>query len=151
MSDKEAEAQLKLASAMERLADKIEKFQDPIVWQKLFSEAARTLPGLPISRVQPQTTLLTDPSVDLVTVSLSNEEREEFVEQVFSKLQPQLAEFNGFVKKSLKDMPAHRLKLLAKRIEEGHPPKLDRRQGCVFVTMADRDESGCLDEFYLGL
>ena len=141
---KDNEVKLALAEAMSKLADRLEKFQDPILWQKLIQYAMRVgaLPPLP----QPITA--TGPSpvrIEAVTISLSDEERRKLADQVYEAVQPHLSEFNDFVKESLKEMPPARLKALADKIEGGAKPQLRRRQGCVFMEL----ESG--EEFYLGL
>jgi len=138
------EAKLALAEAMSKLADRLEKFQDPILWQKLIQDAMRVgaLPPLP----QPGIAAGYSPViVEAVTISLSDEERKKLAGQVYKAVQPHLSEFNDFVKESLKEMPPARLKALADKIEGGAKPRLLRRQGCVFVEL----DSG--EGFYLGL
>ena len=79
---KDNEVKLALSEAMSKLADRLEKFQDPILWQKLIQYAMRVgaLPPLP----QPITA--TGPSpvrIEAVTISLSDEEREKLAGQVY--------------------------------------------------------------------
>lgn len=140
----------KLADAMNNLADRLEKFQDPLLWQKVISDAVQTMPTLapyiaPLqlpTPVEPPTGVA---RVESISVSLSDEERERLSKQVYEALKPQLEEFNKFAQQSLCEMPAHRLKELAERIEAGAKPTLGRRRGCVFVGL----DTG--EEFYLGL
>lgn len=147
MSKKEVEAQLKLAEAMAKLADRLEKFQDPVFWQKTLSDAAQMLPGA--TRIlPPPIEALPIPSAGVegisVSVTLSDEERNRLASAVYEAVQPQLSEFNQFVQDSLKEMPAHRLKKLAEKIEAGEKPEIKRRRGCVFITVGDT-------EAYLGM
>ncbi len=142
---KENEAMEKLAEAMNKLADRIEKFQDPVIWQKVIGDAVAFAPALramlsPLPVVDP----LAKGRVE-VSVTLSLEERQKLAGTVFELVKPQLAEFNEFVKQSLLDMPPHRLKEMAEKIEKGAKPSLKRRHDCVLVAL----DSG--DEFYLGL
>lgn len=150
MRKNEVEAQLKLAEAMAKLADHLEKWQDPVLWQKVISDAARTLPQfthlfppsqpvtigeLPGGRVEGLT----------VSVSLSDEQKGQLATKVYEAVKPQLQEFNQFVQDSLKEMPAHRLKELAERIDKGEKLGIKRRRGCIFV------ETDGGYEAYLGL
>ena len=136
----------KLAEAMNRLADNLEKFQDPILWQKTISDAARTIPEL--TRFFPAAPTpageLPAGRIEEVAVSLSEEERSKFANQVYDAVKPQLQEFNQFVQESLKEMPMHRLKELAEKIEAGEKPQIKRRHGCIFICAGDT-------EIYLGL
>ena len=134
--EKDKEAMLQLAKAMSKLADSLDKFQDPVIWQKIISDAARTLPGY-----QPRL-----PSIRLeeVTVSLSDEERHRLTSLVYEKVKPQLQEFNQFVKQSLEEMPPHRLKEIAEKVERGAAPRLGRAHGCIYLEAEDR-------RVYLGL
>jgi len=135
----------KLADAMEGLATSIEKWRDPVLWQKIVQDALRT-GALPQQVMAPliETLPVPLPQIEAVTVRLSDEDREKMAVKVYEAIKPQLAEFNEFVKVSLQEMPVGRLKDLAKQTEEGMKPKLKRRQGCVFITTG-------LDDFYLGL
>jgi len=138
---KQNESMEKLAGAMEKLATSIEKWQDPVLWQKIIQDALRT-GALPPHVVAP---LIAAPTqIEAITVRLSDEDRDKMADKVYEAVKPQLAEFNEFVKKSLEEMPVGRLKDLAKQIEEGRKPELKRRQGCVFITTG-------VDDFYLGL
>jgi len=97
----------KLADAMNHLADRLEKFQDPVYWQKLLSDAAQQIPS-----IAPQVAIQAVPRsirVEEMVISLSEEERVRLANQVFESLQPQLEEFQGFLKDSLTEMPAYRL------------------------------------------
>ena len=141
---KETKAMEKLAEAMTNLADRLERFQDPVMWQKIFSDAM-SLGALP----RPSAVAI-GPSVPIgmiegVTVRLSEEDRDAMAQRVFEAIQPQLEEFSDFLKDSLKDMPAHRLRELAAKIDEGKAPKLQRRPGCIYITF----ETG--EGYYLGL
>ena len=147
----EIEAQLALASAMKNLAEKIEKATDPIRWQKMITDAMFSLaaPSQPeiqqaLARALPggETTLQTIS----VSVSLSDEERERLAGVVFEALKPQLEEFAKFTETALKDMPSHRLKEIAEKIEAGAKPKLRRERGCVYI-----DFEGELFGTYLNL
>lgn len=155
----EKEATEKLAAAMDKLADRLMKFQDPVLWQKVLSDAVRTAPGLlpglspsPLpggvvgssSPYQPTSTLLLPVSIEGVTVSLSDEERDKLVAQVYHAVQPEIAAFSEFVKLSLKDMPPHRLKSIASKVQAGEKVELHRRSGCVFLKAGD-------EEVYLNL
>jgi len=146
---KEVEAQLKLAEAMARLADRLEKFQDPVLWQKTISDATRTMPGFERLLQPAQPVVLGElPSGRVegvsVSVSLSDEEKEKLANKVYEAVKPQLQEFNQFVQDSLKEMPAHRLRDLAEKIEAGEKPEIKRRHGCVFIVAGDT-------EVYLGM
>jgi hypothetical protein len=155
MNKKEIEATNRLAAALDKLADRLEKFTDPLTWQKTLSDAVRMMPFMsaPVARLrQLQGGPVAIPSVGftpttdplLVSVNLSEEERTLMVEKINTAIQPQLAEFTGFVRQSLVDMPAHRLKKIADKVDAGVTPQLERRKGCVFIK-ADGEES------YLGL
>ena len=135
-------AMLKLAEAMSKLADRLADFQDPVLWQKVIQDALRT-GALPAQVAE--AAALPPVRIEAVTVSLSDEEREKLAAQVHEAVQPQLAEFNEFVKESLKEIPPARLKELAEKIEAGAKPQLRRRRGCIFLEL----DSG--EEFYLGL
>lgn len=134
----ELEAQLALASAMRKLAETIESVTDPIRWQKVIADAMFTLVPLPQPEIQ-QALARVVPGGEAtvraiaVTVSLSDEEREHLAGVVFEALKPQLEEFTKFTETALKDMPAHRLKEIAEKIEAGAKPKLRRERGCVYI------------------
>jgi len=163
----------KLAEAMVRLADKMEEIMDPLVWQRIFANALQS--GLLMTLPTPPTPL---PGVAgmivgaTVQVQLSDEERENLAARLHEALQPQVAEFNEFVKESLKEMPPSRLKaaieqLVAEfnefvkeslkempparlkaaieQLEQGKQPQLRRRRGCIFL------DFGNDNEFYLPL
>lgn len=134
----EIEAQLALASAMKQLAETIGKATDPIRWQKMITDAIFSLAPLPQPAIQ-QTLARALPGGEAtvqaiaVSVSLSDEERERLAGVVFEALKPQLEEFAKFTEIALKDMPAHRLKEIAEKIEAGAKPKLRRERGCVYI------------------
>lgn len=137
----------KLADAMSKLAGSLEKFQDPILWQKVISDAIQTLPQLtrflpPIAEVPAGE--LPAGRVEKVSVSLSDEERTRLAAQVHEAIKPQLQEFSEFVQQSLKEMPVNRLKELAEKIERGEKAEIKRRHGCIFIVVGDT-------EIYLGL
>lgn len=140
----------KLAEAMSKLAQALEKFQDPVLWQKVISDAMRIgflppgVPAPPQIPGLPQIPGVVVGRVEAVSVSLTEEERGRMAEHVFQGLQPQLAEFNRFVQQALTDMPAARLRALAEKVEAGVKPTISRRQGCVLVQVGD-------EEYYLGL
>ncbi len=138
---KENEAMEKLAGASNNVADRIEKSQDPVIWQKVIGDAVAFAPALR-AVLSPPPVVATGVEV---SVTLSLEERQKLAGTVFELVKPQLAEFNEFVKQSLLDMPPHRLKEMAEKIEKGAKPSLKRRHDCVLVAL----DSG--DEFYLGL
>lgn len=140
---KENESMEKLAGAMEKLATSIEKWQDPVLWQKIILDALR-IGVLPAETVRPLLAVPVAPQIEAITVRLSDEDRDKMADKVYEAVKPQLAEFNEFVKTSLQEMPVGRLKDLAKQIEEGKKPELKRRHGCVFITTGT-------DDFYLGL
>ena len=150
MKKEQIEAENKLADALVKLADSMEKFTDPIRWQKTLSDAVRMMPGLSsaMPRVIPTPISPDAPRIighiDGVSISLSEEERIKLVDKVNEAIQPELAEFTNFVRASIAGMPTHRLQKIADKIDHGVKPKLDRRSGCVFIT-ADGEES------YLGL
>lgn len=132
MSDKKATE--KLAKAMNNLADTLQRFQDPVLWQRTLTDAFQSpgfralLPGLSVGAPGAQ------PQIESVTVILSDKDRAKMADQVYKAVKPQVAEFSKFLKESLKEMPPHRLKELAAKIEAGHTPKIERRRGCVFLT-----------------
>ena len=134
----EIEAQLALASAMRKLAETIESATDPIRWQKAITDAMFTLAPLPQPQIQ-QLLARALPGGEAtvraiaVSVSLSDEERQNLAGVVFEALKPQLEEFAKFTETALKDMPAHRLKEIAEKIEAGAKPKLRRERGCVYI------------------
>ena len=143
-TDKE-KAELELAKAMNRMAESIEHFQDPVWIQKVFGDAIQTMAGVP--QIAPAVARALPPGVTLeaITISLSEKDRKQMSRQIYTGLKPHLKEFNQFIKDSLKDMPPHRLKELARRIEQGAKPTLERRRGCVYIKL----DTG--DEYYLGL
>lgn len=147
----EIEAQLALASAMKKLADTIETATDPVRWQKMITDAIFTLAPLPQPEIQQAFARVlpggeTTVRAISVSVSLSDEERERFAAVVFEALKPQLEEFSKFTETALKDMPAHRLKEIAEKVEAGAKPKLRRERGCVYI-----DFDGELFGTYLNL
>lgn len=155
MNKKEIEATEKLAKALDKLADHMERFVDPVVWQKILSDAMGMIPSLgqafPIVQPVAVTPVAVTPFqghdpifLEGVTIKLSDEEREKLANQVYEAIQPQLAELNDFVQKSLLDMPAHRLKKIAEKIASGEKPSLGRQRGCVFIEAGD-------EKVYLGL
>ena len=136
-----------LAEAMSKLADHLEKSQDPVIWQKVMSDAMQTVPEL--SRFFPPVAQLPAGElpvgrVEVVSVSLSDEERSRLASQVYEAVKPELQGFNEFVQQSLEEMPPYRLKQLAQKIEGGEKPKIERRHGCIFICAGDT-------EIYLGL
>jgi len=134
----EIEAQLALAASMSKLAETIEKATDPLRWQKAITDAIFGLAPLPQPEIQ-QALARALPGGETtvraisVSVSLSDEEREHLAGVVFEALKPQLEEFTKFTESALKDMPAHRLKEIAEKIEAGAEPKLRRARGCVYI------------------
>ena len=154
MKKSEIEAQKKLGEGMAKLAAALEKFQDPVLWQKLLSDAiTRSSLGLPLmipqSPVPGETAAaeggaLRPVGIESVAITLSDEERVKIAGQVYEAVQPQLAEFNVFVQQALAEMPADRLKRIADKIEAGEKVTIKRRQGCVFIAAGDV-------ESYLGL
>jgi len=138
----------KLAEAMSKLADRLEGFQDPLVWQKILSDAVQAMPSLAATIPPLQQAEQVPPGaarIEAISVSLCKEERDRLTSQVYEAIKPKLDDFSEFVQQSLLEMPAHRLKELATKIEAGAKPTLGRRRGCVFVGL----DSG--EEFYLGL
>ncbi len=140
MKKEEIEAQLALASAMKNLAETIGRATDPIRWQKMIADAMFTLAPLPQPEIQEALARVLPGGAATVrtismTVSLSDEERERLAGVVFDSLKPQLADFAQFTEAALKDMPPHRLKSLAEKIEAGAKPKLRRERGCIYVDL----------------
>lgn len=131
--NKETEAQLKLAEAMNRLAEGIEKFQDPAWWQRVVGQAFQTLFEIPAIQPMVAQALPAGVSLESIIVRLTDEERQDMSQKVYEALQPQLDEFTGFVKDSLQEMPAHQLKELSEQIKKGAKPTLKKRRGCIFV------------------
>ena len=144
MGKKETKAQLELAKAMNRLADNLEMVLDPAWWQRQTGQLFQTFAEIPAVAPVLRANLPAG-SLESITVRLSDEEREQMSQMVYEALQPQLHEFQGFVKQSLEELPAHRLKELAKQIEAGEKPRLEKRRGCIYVTFEDGTEQ------YLGL
>ncbi|MBA7558453.1 hypothetical protein ES708_00056 [subsurface metagenome] len=154
MKKSEIEATQKLGEGMAKLATALEKFQDPVLWQKLLGDAiTRGSLGLPVIIPQalgPGETAaaegeaLRPVGIESVAITLSDEERAKIAGQVYEAVQPQLAEFNVFVQQALAEMPADRLKRIADKIEAGEKVTIKRRQGCVFIAAGDV-------ESYLGL
>lgn len=143
------DSERQLAEAMTKLANALEHVQDPVLWQKVFRDAMRE--GI-VSPLQVQVTPVPLPAspvgmgqVQAITLTLSTEERERLASSVYKALQPQLTEFSAFVQQALKDMPPHRLKEIADGLAQGKKPQLDRRSGCVFITL------GPGEDYYLGL
>lgn len=137
---KEMEAQIELAKAMNRLAEGIEKFTDPVYIQKMVGDAMQSLAGTPLAPQIAQA-LPVGVRLESITISLSDDEREKMAESVYKALIPQLKEFGDYVHESLKELPAHRLKELATQIEAGAKPKIQRRHGCIFVVLDSGYES----------
>lgn len=138
MGKEEIEAQLALARAMKALAETIERATDPIRWQKAITDAMFSLAPLPQPEIQ-QTLARALPGGEAtvqaisVAVSLTDEERQRLAKIVFEALKPQLEEFSKFTEMALKDMPPHRLKEIAEKVEAGLEPKLRRARGCVYI------------------
>lgn len=139
---KMTQSMVELASAMSKLAENLEKFQDPVLWQKRISDAIQAIPSL--APLYAPRTALPAAAIEAVTVRLSDEERSKLAGQIYKAVKPQLKEFNKFVQQSLQDMPPHRLKELAEKIEQGEKPAIKRRHGCIFIAAGDT-------EIYLGL
>lgn len=134
----EIEAQLELASAMKNLAKTIDRAIDPIRWQKMITDAIFGLAPLPRPELQSALARALpggEATVQAisVSVSLTDEERERLSGVVFEALKPQLDDLAKFTETALKDMPPHRLKALAEKIEAGAKPKLRRQRGCVYI------------------
>jgi hypothetical protein len=154
MNKTEIEATEKLADAMSKLADSIKDLQDPVRWQKILQDAARTLAPIsdtlinahPVPGAVGQAIGASIPPIFpvAVEVKLSDEEREKMIAKVSEELKPQLSEFKTFVDNALRKMPAHRLKGIADKIDQGVKPKLSQRPGCIFIE-ADGEDA------YLGL
>jgi len=145
-----------LAAAMTKLATTLERFQDPVIWQKIFRDAIATgFVGLPLTMpppislpqpgIQGETRPVPVGRIESVTVNLSEEERAKLAARVHELVQPQLAEFNQFMSDALQQMPAAQLKELAEKIEAGAKPKLRRKYDCVFLEL----DTG--EKYYLGL
>jgi hypothetical protein len=156
MNQKEIQAQENLAIAMTKLAESMKDFQDPIKWQKIVSDAMRgfagmgqqvinlralpvPLPGAVEATLQPvgQPVNYTLPAT--VTLDISEEDRVKMAEKVFEAIKPELTEFGGFVRRSLDEMPAHRLKEIADKVDAGVKPTLEKRKGCVFIKADDKE------------
>lgn len=137
---KETEAQIELAKAMNRLAEGIEKFTDPVYIQKVVGDAMQTMVGTPLAPQIAQA-LPVGVSLESITVRLSDDERVKMAESVYKALIPQLKKFGDYVHESLKELPAHRLKELATQIEAGAKPKIQRRRGCIFIALDSGYES----------
>lgn len=134
----EIEAQLELARSMKALAETIDRATDPIRWQKMITDAIFTLAPVPqpeMRQALAQALPGGQATVEAIslTVSLSAEERERLAGVVFEGLKPQLEDFSKFTQEALKDMPPHRLKEIAEKIEAGLKPRLRRGRGCVFL------------------
>jgi len=140
----EEEAMRELAKAMSSLAERLEKFQDPLWWQVCSGRAMQTVTEHP-ALVQ-EMRLALPVSVQAVTVGLSDEDRKAMVETAYRALAPQIKEFGKFTKRALKDLPAFRLKEIVDKIEAGEMPKLRQRRGCIAITFDSGD-----DEIYLPL
>ena len=140
--ERETDAQLQLAIAMNRMASVLENLQDPVLWQKTIANALLNHPELG-ELLRPS--LPERVEAITVEVKLSDEERDRLASTVYEAIQPQLDTFEQFVQASLQDMPPHRLKRLAEQIEAGAVPKLAQRKGCVFVEL----DTGY--EAYLGM
>ncbi len=145
--EKQPKPEAQLAGAMNRLADAIEKFQDPIRWQKIMSDAVSMVPAMgeqvaslrsrlatPVTGLPP----LTNPPIAVI-VALTPEERTEMVTKINEAIQPQLAEFGGFVKEALTEMPEPRLKAVYEQVKAGKTPKLKRRHDCVFLEAGETE------------
>ena len=145
----EAEAMEKLAVAMNKLADKLERFQDPVIWQKVLTDAIHTMPGLgaaisaspalpaPLPGEPTERRLLVGRIEEFV--HLSDEERTKLVGEIHKAIEPQLAEFSEFVRQSLQEMPAHRLKKIGEKMAAGEEPKVTRKPGCIFIRTGDEE------------
>ncbi len=143
---KNSEAMEHLAQAMNRLADRIEEFQDPLWWQKTVGASFQTMLNAPVMQEVVRGSFPSlAPQLESVVVTLSENDRAKMSKCVYEALKPQLKDFNKFVKQSLKELPPNRLKQLAQEIDAGHVPKLERRRGCVFIKM----DSG--NDFHLNL
>jgi len=145
MPKEDREAQKQLAEAMTNLADAIKRFQDPVWIQKTFADAFQQMAGIPLTAPTVARALPLGVTVEAIIVKLTDEQKEQLSQKVYEALNPQLQEFNQFVKASLTEMPPHRLKELAERIDKGEKPELKRRRGCVFI------ETDGGYEAYLGL
>ena len=133
----EAEAMQNLANAMNNLADRLAKFQDPDWWQIAVGQTFQTMSSVPVlAEAIRQAVPVSLPGVTGISVgiSLSEEERQRMTERVYKALSPQIKEFRKFTKKALEELPAAKLKGLVDRVEAGEVAKLEKRRGCVFVT-----------------
>ena len=171
----EAEAQLRLAEAMNRVADKLERAMDPVRWQKIISDAVgmgvlpshilmpRAIQTVPGPQGEPETALPSQTGGMIVgqlqeisaQVSLSPEDREKLATRVIEAVKPQLEEFGTFVKEAVRDMPVLRLRQMAAELDKGKVPQLKRRSDCVFLAFegepGDAGIPPALKEFYLGV
>lgn len=141
----EQKSQLELAKAMNRLAEGLEKIFDPIYFQKTIGDAMQLMAQVELTAPAVARVLPPGVTLEAITVRLSDEEREKMTQKIYEALQPQMQEFDNFVKTSLAELPPHRLKEIAEKIEGGAKPSLKRRRGCIFIEMDDGYES------YLGL
>ncbi len=135
------EAELELAKAMNHLAERLERFQDPLWWQKTIGSTFQTMMHIPALQPTIAQALPAGVTIESVTVTLSGEEREKMSQKIYGALQPQIQEFDGFVKASLAELPPHRLKELAEKIEGGAKPEIQRRRGCIYIALEDGTEA----------
>ena len=139
------EAASKLADSMSKLADTLERFQDPVLWQKAMKTALDTGLTLPLVQALPgPTPSATLMLADSAKIHLSDVDREQLATRVYDALKPQLEELKECVAKALKEMPSTQLRSLAEKIEAGEMPEIKRRRGCVYVAAGG-------EEYYLGL
>jgi hypothetical protein len=145
LRQKEIESRLQLADAMTRVALAIEEF--PHVVKQSIATAFQSMLNLP---GQPQALREVFPSlaVESLVVHLSDEQKEEMSETIYQAIQPQMTEFNQFVKNSLKTMPPNQLKRLAEKVKTGVVPKLSQRPGCICMETGDI-ETDDFEDFYL--
>ena len=150
--------QKQLAEAMVKVAQALERFQDPVLWQRVFSEAVHSGVSFPIPAGPIAGTAVAGRAVPAMgqvtglTITLSSEDREKLAAQVHQELQPELEKFNEFLKESLNDMPAGRLREIAERLGRGEKPRLARQQGCVFIAFTSPEGSeDPLGRYFLGL
>ena len=136
-----AKAELELAKAMNRLADSLDVFQDPLWWQKTVGAGLQTMLNTPGMESTFQRSLPPGVRVESLVISLSDEEREKMSQKIYEALKPQIKEFDGYVKESLAELPSHRLRELAEKIDKGLHPTIQRRRGCIFLALEDGTEA----------
>lgn len=138
------QAEDRLAAAMEKLSDALEKVASPDTWRVVSEILNARLQGVMTAPlrglVMPTLPALPVGIPQQLQISLTPEERAAMVAAVMEAVTPHLAEFREYVSQSVAELPAVELKRAVDLIAAGHKPQLRRAQGCIFLSYPGEEE-----------